>query len=114
MAQGLVEALSDDFQPEQYTDEYRTAVEQVIEEKAAGRTPVFEAEADTAGRRHRPRRRARGQPRRGPGGQAAPSVDQRPGEEVATGSKRRPGSRPDASSRAGGRCRGRSIGVRTR
>ena len=45
MAQGLVEALSDDFQPEQYTDEYRTGVERVIEEKAAGRTPVFEAEA---------------------------------------------------------------------
>ena len=45
MAQGLVEALSDDFQPEQYTDEYRTGVERIIEEKAAGRTPVFEAEA---------------------------------------------------------------------
>jgi DNA end-binding protein Ku len=45
MAQGLVEALSDDFQPEQYTDEYRAGVERIIEEKAAGRTPVFEAEA---------------------------------------------------------------------
>jgi DNA end-binding protein Ku len=45
MAQGLVEALSDDFQPGQYTDEYRTGVERIIEEKAAGRTPVFEAEA---------------------------------------------------------------------
>jgi DNA end-binding protein Ku len=45
MAQGLVEALSDDFLPEQYTDEYRAGVEKVIEEKAAGRTPVFEAEA---------------------------------------------------------------------
>ena len=45
MAQGLVEALSDDFQPGQYTDEYRTGVERIIEEKAAGRIPVFEAEA---------------------------------------------------------------------
>ncbi|HET9666700.1 MAG TPA: Ku protein [Desertimonas sp.] len=45
MAQGLVEALSDDFLPAQYTDEYRAGVEKVIEEKAAGRTPVFEAEA---------------------------------------------------------------------
>jgi DNA end-binding protein Ku len=45
MAAGLVEALSDDFQPEQYVDEYRAGVERVIEEKAAGRTPVFEEEA---------------------------------------------------------------------
>ena len=42
MAQGLIDALSDEFQPEQYVDEYRTGVERVIEEKAAGRTPVFE------------------------------------------------------------------------
>jgi DNA end-binding protein Ku len=45
MARGLVDALSDDFQPEQYVDEYRAGVERVIEEKAAGRTPVFEEEA---------------------------------------------------------------------
>lgn len=45
MAQGLVDALSDDFQPEQYVDEYRVGVERIIEEKAAGRTPVFEEEA---------------------------------------------------------------------
>jgi DNA end-binding protein Ku len=45
MARGLVDALSDDFQPAQYVDEYRAGVERVIEEKAAGRTPVFEEEA---------------------------------------------------------------------
>lgn len=45
MAEGLVEALSYDFQPDQYIDEYRTGVERIIEEKAAGRTPVFEEEA---------------------------------------------------------------------
>ena len=45
MAQGLIDALSDDFQPEQYVDEYRAGVERVIEEKAAGRTPVFEEAA---------------------------------------------------------------------
>jgi DNA end-binding protein Ku len=45
MAQGLIDALSDEFQPEQYVDEYRAGVERVIEEKAAGRTPVFEAQA---------------------------------------------------------------------
>jgi DNA end-binding protein Ku len=42
MAKGLVEALSDDFEPDQYTDEYRVAVEQIIEQKAAGVTPTFE------------------------------------------------------------------------
>jgi DNA end-binding protein Ku len=45
MARGLVDALSDEFQPEQYVDEYRVGVEQIIEEKAAGRTPVFEEPA---------------------------------------------------------------------
>jgi DNA end-binding protein Ku len=45
MARGLVDALSDEFQPEQYVDEYRTGVERIIEEKAAGRTPVFEEQA---------------------------------------------------------------------
>lgn len=42
MAKGLVEALSDDFDPKQYTDEYRASVEKIIEDKAAGRTLVFE------------------------------------------------------------------------
>ncbi|MET0911319.1 MAG: Ku protein [Ilumatobacteraceae bacterium] len=45
MAQGLIDALSDDFQPEQYVDEFRSGIERVIEEKAAGRTPVFEEQA---------------------------------------------------------------------
>ena len=42
MAKSLVEALSEDFQPENYRDEYRLAVEAIIEQKAAGKTPVFE------------------------------------------------------------------------
>ena len=42
MAKSLVEALSEDFQPDNYRDEYRLAVEQIIEQKAAGKTPVFE------------------------------------------------------------------------
>jgi DNA end-binding protein Ku len=41
MAKSLVEALSEDFQPDEYRDEYRLAVEQIIEQKAAGKTPVF-------------------------------------------------------------------------
>jgi DNA end-binding protein Ku len=44
MAKSLVEALSEDFQPENYRDEYRLAVEAIIEQKAAGKTPVFDAE----------------------------------------------------------------------
>jgi DNA end-binding protein Ku len=42
MAKSLVEALSEDFQPDQYQDEYRLGVEAIIEQKAAGKTPVFE------------------------------------------------------------------------
>ncbi len=42
MAKSLVEALSEDFQPAEYRDEYRLAVESIIEQKAAGKTPVFE------------------------------------------------------------------------
>ena len=42
MAKSLVEALSEDFQPSDYRDEYRIAVEDIIEQKAAGKTPVFE------------------------------------------------------------------------
>ncbi|MCU1399982.1 MAG: end-binding protein Ku [Acidimicrobiales bacterium] len=42
MAKSLVEALSEDFQPADYRDEYRLAVEQIIEQKAAGKVPVFE------------------------------------------------------------------------
>jgi DNA end-binding protein Ku len=44
MAKSLVEALSEDFQPDEYRDEYRLAVEQIIEQKAAGKTPVFKDE----------------------------------------------------------------------
>jgi len=47
MAKSLVEALSEDFDPAQYRDEYRLSVEAIIEQKAAGKTPVF-AEAPAA------------------------------------------------------------------
>jgi DNA end-binding protein Ku len=49
MAKGLVEALSDEFEAGQYVDEYRKAVEQVIEDKAAGRTIVYEEEPKSTG-----------------------------------------------------------------
>ena len=41
MAKSLVEALSEDFDASKYVDEYRLAVEAIIEQKAAGKTPVF-------------------------------------------------------------------------
>lgn len=44
MARSLVEALSEEFQPDQYVDEYRTAVEQLIEQKAAGTVPTVREE----------------------------------------------------------------------
>ena len=49
MAKGLVDALSDEFEAGQYVDEYRKAVEQVIEDKAAGRTIVYEEEPKSTG-----------------------------------------------------------------
>ena len=36
MARQLVQQLSDDFHPEQFTDEYRAAVEQLVEQKIEG------------------------------------------------------------------------------
>jgi DNA end-binding protein Ku len=43
MARALLESMTGDFEPEQYSDEYRTALEAVIEAKVAGRE-VVEAE----------------------------------------------------------------------
>jgi DNA end-binding protein Ku len=41
MAKSLVDAMSDDFDHEQYRDEYRLSVQQLIEEKAAGQEPAY-------------------------------------------------------------------------
>lgn len=41
MAKSLVDAMSDEFDHEQYRDEYRLAVQHLIEEKAAGQEPSF-------------------------------------------------------------------------
>jgi DNA end-binding protein Ku len=46
MAESYIAALSGDFEPEEFSDEYRQALEQVIEAKAAGRemkAPVEDA-----------------------------------------------------------------------
>jgi DNA end-binding protein Ku len=49
MAQSLIDALSGDFDPTQFTDEYRAALETLIEAKAEGHAVVAPAaaEADT-------------------------------------------------------------------
>jgi len=44
MAQSLIDTLSGDFQPEQYSDNYREALQALIEAKVAGREVVAPAE----------------------------------------------------------------------
>ncbi len=57
MAQSLIEAMSGDFDPAEYTDEYRGALEELIAAKATGRAVV---EVPTAARRGRHGRRPHG------------------------------------------------------
>jgi DNA end-binding protein Ku len=45
MAQSFIEALSGDFTPEEYTDAYREALEEVVQSKAAGIPMVEQTEA---------------------------------------------------------------------
>lgn len=48
MAESLIEALSGDFEPEQYTDAYREALQELIEAKITGREVVEPAETGPA------------------------------------------------------------------
>ena len=48
MAQSLIEALAADFDPDEFSDQYREAVQQLIEAKVEGREVVAPA-ADEAG-----------------------------------------------------------------
>jgi DNA end-binding protein Ku len=45
MAQSFIEALSGDFRPDEYTDAYREALEEVVQSKAAGVPMVEQTEA---------------------------------------------------------------------
>jgi DNA end-binding protein Ku len=49
MAESLIETMSDDFDPSQFTDEYREALEQVITAKIEGREVVAPKEPKTKG-----------------------------------------------------------------
>jgi DNA end-binding protein Ku len=48
MARSLVESMSGDFEPEQYTDQYREALQSVIEAKVEGREVVEAEQAQPA------------------------------------------------------------------
>src|SRR5438874_8927459 len=49
MATSLIESMTGDFEPDQYTDDYRAALQEVIEAKVAGREVVVpEEEAEPA------------------------------------------------------------------
>jgi len=49
MAESLIESMSGDFDPEQYHDNYREAVEAVVAAKVEGREVVAPAESEDAG-----------------------------------------------------------------
>jgi len=49
MAESYVDALAGDFEPDQFTDDYRAALESVIEAKTAGREVVRPAEPEVDG-----------------------------------------------------------------
>jgi DNA end-binding protein Ku len=49
MANSLVEAMSDEFDPDAYTDEYRSAIDDLIDQKAEGKVPVVTAERQPSG-----------------------------------------------------------------
>jgi DNA end-binding protein Ku len=49
MAASLVASMAGDFDPSQFTDEYRAALEEVIEAKVEGREVVEAAEPETSG-----------------------------------------------------------------
>ena len=60
MAKQLVSAMTGEFRPEEYKDEYREALEKIIEAKVEGRETVEVEEPETRGQADRPDGRARG------------------------------------------------------
>ncbi len=65
MAESYIAALSGDFEPEQYTDDYREALEEVIEAKIAGREVQGAGRSTPIGPGGRPDGGAAAQRRRG-------------------------------------------------
>jgi len=49
MAQSLIDAMSGDFSPEEYTDDYRAALESLIEAKVSGREVVGPEQPEDSG-----------------------------------------------------------------
>ena len=78
MAESYINALSGDFEPDEFTDDYRGALEEVIEAKVAGREVVAPAEEPAC---HRPGRRPDGgAPAQRGRGQGTARRDRRDGE----------------------------------
>ena len=48
MAESLIESMSGDFKPEEFTDDYRTALQAVIDAKVSGKEIVAPVEAEEA------------------------------------------------------------------
>jgi len=67
MAESYINALSGDFEPEEFADEYRGALEQLIEAKVAGREMIAPLRSRSRPAGRRPDGRAAPQRRRGQG-----------------------------------------------
>ena len=77
MASSLIDSMTEDFDPEQYHDSYREALEELVAAKVDGRGPGGARRA--AGRRAgQPAGRAAGQPGRGQQGPHRPAAGKRP------------------------------------
>ena len=46
MARGLIDSLTDAFQPEEFTDEYRAALEELVQKKVQGEEITYTEEAE--------------------------------------------------------------------
>ena len=114
MAESYINALSGDFEPEEFTDEYRGALEEVIEAKVAGRevvAPDRGAGVHRAGRRPdgraaAQRRRGQGTPRRDRrvvevGDKASAKADKAPAKKAAAKSTTKKAAKKTTKKQAG-------------
>ena len=66
MAASLIESMTVDFDPDEYHDHYREALQELVDAKVEGREIVQPEGPSRAGRADQPRGRAQGQPGRRP------------------------------------------------
>jgi DNA end-binding protein Ku len=107
MAQSYVETLAGQFDPSEYHDEYRKALEEVIDAKIQGREitkpPEVEPEAGQVVDLMEALRRSVAEAKRSRGEAPAPAVEEQQPEEAAaaTGGKRSAAKKPPAKKAAG-------------